>query len=394
MNFSETIITALATLRANKIRSMLTMLGIVIGVFSVVTLVSLVQGVTNFISDQFNSIGSNLILVAPGRFSFGKDPAIAFSNNKLTSHDADDLNNNVKKYIVAATPNIRLSKTVEYKDKKYLANVIGASEKFLLITNVEMAKGVSFTKNDVDSAARVIVLGPRVVKNLFGSSSALGKTVKINDASFKVIGITKAQSVTSDDRVILPYTTIKRSLGVEQLSGISIKARNGADIDEAMSQVELVLLRNHKKDEFTILSQKDILKSFESILGMLGVALGSIAGISLLVGGIGIMNIMLVSVNERVNEIGLRKALGASRRNIAIQFLLESSTLSILGGIVGLLLGFLATYFARPYLRAEIPIWAIVVSIGFSVIVGILFGTYPAMEASKKDPIEALRYEV
>jgi putative ABC transport system permease protein len=394
MNFAESAATALNAIRVNKVRSMLTMLGIVIGVFSVVTLVSLVQGVTNYITDQFNSIGSNLILVAPGRFSFGRDPAIAFANNKLSVKDSDDLNAELSKTIVGATPNIRLSKTVEYKEKQFLANVVGSNERILDITNLEIDKGVSFSRNEVESAARVAVIGPRVVKNLFGNADPIDKNINIAGVRFKIIAVTKSKGVQADDRVIVPYTTLQKSLGVKQLSGISIKVRNGVDIDKAMSEVEATLLSNHKKDEFSVLSQKDILKSFENILGMLGIALGAIAGISLLVGGIGIMNIMLVSVNERINEIGLRKALGATSRNIAVQFLLESATLSILGGVVGLSLGTIATVLARPFLRAEIPPWAIVLAVSFSLLVGVIFGTYPAIVASKKDPVEALGYEV
>ncbi len=394
MKLSETVLTALNSLRVNKARSMLTILGIVIGVFSVVSLVSLVQGVTNFITDQFNSIGTNLILVAPGRFSFGRDPAIAFSNNTLNEDDVRDLNSKGKDYIVAATPNIRLSKTVVYKQNNYLANVIGVDENFLIVTSFEIDRGLSFQRNEVETSARVAVIGPEVVKNLFGNSDPLNKTIQVADVNFEIIGVMKSKGVNADDRIVVPYTALQRHLNVDKFSGISIKAKPGVDIEKAMNEIELIMLENHRKDDFSILSQRDILDSFQNILGMLSVALGAVAGISLLVGGIGIMNIMLVSVNERISEIGLRKALGATSRNIASQFIMESSFLSVLGGIIGLILGFAATYAAKPYLNAEIPIWAIAVSLGFSIIVGILFGTYPAIVASKKDPIESLRYEI
>ena len=393
MTFYETILTALSALKANKVRSFLTMLGIIIGVFAVLSLVSLVQGVKNFVTDQFSAIGSNLILVAPGRFSLGSDPAIAFTNNKLTDRDADDINREASEYIIAAAPNIRLSKTVTHKGKSYLATIVGTNHRFLDISNFEIDEGRSFTKTDIDSASRVAIIGPEVSNNLF-SGSPVNKIIKIAGVNFTVIGTTKAKGQTADERVFTPYTALRKSLNINKISGIAIKAKNGQNIDEAMSKIELVLLNNHKRDEFSVLSQKDITNSFQNILKTLSIGLGAIAGISLLVGGIGIMNIMLVSVNERVAEIGLRKALGATPKNIATQFLLESSFLSITGGLIGIILGLLATVAAQSYLRAETPLWAVLISFGFSLLIGVAFGTYPAISASKKDPVESLRYEL
>lgn len=393
MNFYETVLTALSALKTNKVRSFLTMLGIIIGVFAVLALVSLVQGVTNFVTDQFNSIGSNLILVAPGRVSVGRDPSLAFANNKLTVKDVDSINKNASDFIVAATPNIRLSKTVLYKDKSYLASVVGVNYKFMDIANFNVVQGRSFSKAEEDAGARVVIVGPQVVKNLF-TGNPLNKTISIDGNNFAIIGVTEHKGFNADERVILPYTTVERVLKVKQLSGISIKVKSGYDINLAMTKLEIILLGNHKRDEFSVLSQKDILSSFQNILGTLSVGLGAIAAISLLVGGIGIMNIMLVSVNERISEIGLRKAVGATPQNIAMQFILESSFLSILGGLVGIALGLLATFAVQSFLRAEVPLWAIGISFGFSLFVGVVFGTYPAISASKLDPIEALRYEL
>lgn len=393
MSFAESAITALKALKSNKARSFLTMLGIIIGVFAVVSLVSLVQGVKNYVVDQFNAIGSNLVLVAPGRFSFSSDPAIAFSNNKLQEKDADDINRKAASYIVAATPNIRLSKTIKYKSKNYLANVVGSNERFTEITDFEIAKGRTFTKAEVDSSARVVVIAPQIVKNLFGTVDPINKTIKIADVNFVVVGVTKSKGVNADDRVIAPYTSLMTNLKISKLSGITIKAKAGEDIDTVMGKIELILLNNHKPDEFSVISQKDILKSFQNILNTLSIGLGTIAGISLLVGGIGIMNIMLVSVNERISEIGLRKALGATPRNIATQFIFESSFLSIAGGLIGIVLGMMLSFAIKSFVRAEVPLWSIAISFGFSLAVGVLFGSYPAIVASKKDPVESLRYE-
>lgn len=393
MIFSETILTALSALKANKVRSFLTMLGIIIGVFAVLSLVSLVQGVKNFVTDQFSALGTNLILVAPGRFSFGSDPGIAFTNSKLTDKDSDDINREATEYIIAAAPSIRLSKTVTYKNNAYLATVVGTNHRFLDISNFEIEEGRSFTKTDIDSAARVVVISPEVSRNLF-SGSAINKVIKVAGVNFTVIGTTKSKGQGADERVVVPYTALRKSLNIKKISGIAIKAKNGQNIDEAMSKIELILLNNHKRDEFSVLSQKDITNSFQNILKTLSIGLGAIAGISLLVGGIGIMNIMLVSVNERVGEIGLRKALGATPKNIATQFLLEASFLSITGGLIGIVLGLLATFAAQSYLRAETPLWAVLVSFGFCLLVGVAFGTYPAISASKKDAVESLRYEL
>ncbi len=370
------------------------MLGIIVGVYSVVTLVALVQGVKNFVSDQFNSLGSNLILVAPGRIGFDKDPTITFSNNKLTVSDADNINSKLQKYIVGASPNIRLTKTVSYKKNKFLANIVGANYRFLDITNFEIDKGRAFTKLEQQANSEVAVVGPAVAKELFGSTQAVGKKLKIGEHSFEIVGTFKSKGINSDERIVIPFTTLQKSLGIKKLSGITIKARAGVNIDEAIFNIRLVMLSNHKKDEFDVVSQKDIVKSVDSILKTLSLALGAVAGISLVVGGIGIMNIMLVSINERINEIGLRKALGATSSDIGKQFLLESVFLSLAGGLLGLGLGVLTTLAVRSVLRAEVTGWSVALAIVFSLVVGVAFGTFPAISASKKDAIEALRFEL
>lgn len=393
MNILETINTALTALRSNKVRSILTMLGVVIGVFAVLSLVSLVQGVRNYVTDQFSALGSNLILVAPGAIRPGNDPAAAFSNNKLSVKDVDDINRFASDYIVGASPNIRLGKKVTYKTKSFFTTIAGFNADFTKITKFEIARGRAFNRQELDSSAKVALIGPQVTKEIFGSIDPLGKKVKLGSDYFLIIGTLVSKGQNVDDRLVVPYTALQDTYGIKKLSGITAKAKEGVDMDTAMRQIEIILLKNHKKDEFTVISQKDILSSIQNILNMLSIGLSSIAGISLLVGGIGIMNIMLVSVNERVREIGLRKALGATPVNIAFQFLIESITISLLGGLIGIFFGWLLTLALHAFVRAQMPLWSIFLAIGFSVFVGVLFGTYPAIQASKKEPIEALRYE-
>jgi putative ABC transport system permease protein len=393
MKFSSVLNSALKALGVNKTRTFLTMLGVIIGVFAVVSLVSLVKGVENFIVDRFNSLGSNLIFIAPGRSGFNSDPALAFTNNKLEEKHVNLIRENVGKDLVAVAPSIRLGKNAKYKTKHYYATIAGSNEDAKDLVNVDIEKGRFFTKVEVDANAKVVIIGPTIEKELFGDSNALGKSLKIDDESFIVIGTAKSRGGSQDERVIMPYTTMQDSLDVENFSNIVTKAKNADDIDLVIKKIELALLKDLDKEDFTVLSQASVLESFKSILNVLSIGLAAIAGISLFVGGIGIMNIMLVSVNERIQEIGLRKALGATSRDIGTQFLIEAIFISVLGGLLGLGLGFLVTVISKPWLNAQIPWWAIFLAMGFAIAVGLGFGTYPALKAAKKDPIEALRFE-
>lgn len=382
-----------SSLNKNKLRTFLTMLGVIIGVFSVLSLVSLLRGVENFITDQFNALGSNLVLVAPGRAGIDTDPAITYSNNQLDEKHLKLIRENVSDYIVGVSPNIRLSKSVKYKSKQFYASLVGADSNAVEIIDLEITDGRFFSVNEVSTKSEVVIIGSLVKKELFGNTNPIGEKVKMDGTSFEVIGVLKDFGLNSAERVISPYTTLENKLGVENYSGFSIKVKEGQDIDFVRGQVELALLKDLSKDEFSVLTQKDILDSVQNILGILSVGLSAIAAISLIVGGIGIMNIMLVSVNERIREIGLRKALGATSTNIAIQFMSEAVMISGAGGIIGIFLGFFATLLARAFIRAQIPLWALFLAFFFSLLVGVAFGTYPALKASRKDPIEALRYE-
>jgi putative ABC transport system permease protein len=394
MTASETIKSALRSLGVNKIRSFLTMLGVIIGVFAVVALVSVIQGFKNYITDQFNALGSNLVYVMPGMVSLEKhnDPG-SFTNNKLEEKNVDTIKSYLGNDVVAASAIIRTSKIAKYKTKSYNATISAGNADVIEVTNVPMEKGKFYTKGNVSAKAKVVVIGKMVKDELFATRNPIGEKITIGGSTFTVIGVGKAWGPSFDDRVFMPDTTAKSVLGITNYTTIAIKLREGVDVDNTIRLIKLSLLKDMKSDEFTVLSQKDILSSVNNILGMLTIALAAIAGISLFVGGIGIMNIMLVSVTERTREIGLRKALGATPRDILYQFMTEAIIISVLGGLIGLLMAWGATLAIQSILNAQVPWWSVALGFGFSLFVGVVFGTYPAISASKKDPIEALRYE-
>ena len=393
MKVHETIKSALGSLGLNKARSFLTMLGVIIGVYAIVVLVSMVKGLQNFITDQFNALGSNLILVAPGQAGFGGDPSKMYSNNKLDSRHVEIIEREVGDNLVGVTPSIRAAKVIKYRTKEYYTSLSAGNYLMNDIVDVKMAKGRFFSKVEQDTKAHVLVIGPEVEKNLFAGRNPVGQRVKIDNATFAVIGVTQGKSPNFDDRVMTPYTTAKSVFGINNFTSINMKAKDATLVDITMKKVEYALLKDLKKDDFSVLSQKDVLSTVQSILDVLSIVLAAIAGISLIVGGIGIMNIMLVSVTERIKEIGLRKALGATSFNVGLQFLFEAVIISISGGLIGILLSWATTLAVKNYIDAEMPVWAVFLALGFSLMVGVIFGTYPAVSASRKDPIEALRYE-
>lgn len=391
MNFSEIIITSFSALKSNLVRTFLTMLGIIIGVFSVVLLVSLVRGVQNYVSDQFNSLGSNLVFISPGRGGINQDPATTFTDNKLSLDQVKSLSQ--QDYVQSISPLLSTGKTVTYKTKKYFSTISGVYDSYLDVFNVDLAYGRFVDKVDDSGVKKIAVLGSNVASELFKDKNPLGEFIKIDKTSFEVIGVLKPKSQDFDEQIVIPYSTEKKFLDVENIAYIAIKVDDDTDINLAIKRIDSEMRNFLKKDEFTVLNTADLLSSIQSILQILSFGLGAIAAISLLVGGIGIMNIMLVAVTERIREIGLRKALGATPLGIATQFLLEAVILSLSGGVIGLTLGVMASLFARRFIRTETPVWALLVSLGFSLAIGIIFGTYPAYKASKKEPIEALRYE-
>jgi len=394
MTLSEIFRSSSTALVLNKVRTFLTMLGVVIGVFAVVSLVSLVKGFENYITDQFSTLGSNLVWIMPGMVSFeqgGGEPN--YSNNKLDYKHIDLLNRYAGDQFTDISAIMRVPKVVKYKTKSYTATLAAGNERLIDIMNVQMDKGRFYTKSEVDTKSRVIVIGKLVVDELFPTKDPIGEQIKIDGINFTVVGTAKEWGPNFDDRIFMPETTVKTSLGIDKFTAIIVKVKSGLDMEMVASSIKLAMRRDLKADDFTVMTQKDILSSINSILNVLSICLAAIAGISLFVGGIGIMNIMLVSVTERTREIGLRKALGATSRDIMLQFMTESVVISVLGGSLGLFLAWLSTIAIRSLLRAEVPWWSVLLAFGFSLFVGVVFGTYPALSASKKDPIEALRYE-
>jgi putative ABC transport system permease protein len=392
---NELFSTAVKSLLSNKTRTILTMLGIIIGVFAVITLISVGEGIQNYVTKQFSSLGSNLVFVTPGKLNLRGDPGANFLTNKLDEKHLNLIEKYSSDYVESVSPIMEIGKTLTYKNKTYYTELQALNEKGDKTYNISIQKGAYFSRSDVNAANKVVVIGSEVEKELFLNQDPVGKTLKIDDKVFQIIGVAAAKGSSLDRRVFLPYTTAKKVFNIQRFSGIVMKAKSSENVDSAIKRVEISLLRDLDKDEFTVISQKDLLGSFSSILSTITLGIGAIAAISLLVGGIGIMNIMLVTVTERTREIGLRKAVGATPNNIAAQFLIEATSLSVLGGFMGMGLAGLTVFLIRTYgnFDAVIPVWALLLAFFFSLLVGVLFGTYPAIKAAKKDPIEALRYE-
>ena len=390
---------ALKALTTNKTRSLLTTLGIIIGVMAVILLVSLGSGLERQITQQFEDLGSNLLFVMPGRVQFresreGGPPGVA--TNKLTQKDAQRVKKQAAN-VVDTLPIMTTSATASYRREEASTFVIGSTEKYEDFRNSPVESGKWFTSGDVGASRKVAVAGKTVVENLFGSADPIGKKVDISNRKYEVIGVLTSKGGgfgnDQDDQFIVPITTLQKQFDIDKLSYFYAQVDDNKNIDKATSQIQKVLEKKLEPDEFTVLNSAEILSTFQSILGTLTAALGGIAAISLLVGGIGIMNIMLVSVTERTREIGLRKAVGATPQAILIQFLIEAIILSITGGVIGTILGVGIGAILNQFIPVSTPVWAVVIAFGVSALVGIIFGVVPARKASKLSPIEALRYE-
>ncbi len=389
----ETIKSSHRALVLHKGRTALTMLGVIIGVFAVVSLVSVGIGIQNYVQDQFESLGANVVFVIPGKVGFTDDPSKTFGNIKFEDKHVELLRTFATDYIDEIAPNITFGKNIEYRTNKFYGTVYGVTSNTKEIFNIKIEKGRFFSDTEDKSKAKVAVISPNIVKELFSNANPIGKKIKIEDNDYEIVGITSKKGQDWDEIVYIPYKRVTEDFNTAVLSSITMSAKSSDVIELAIKEAKFALLRDLKEEDFSVVSAEDVLSSIQNVLGMLTAAIGAIAGISLLVGGIGIMNIMLVSVTERIKEIGLRKALGATSRDIALQFLFESVMIGVGGGSVGLLLGWLASFAGRAFVRTEVPFWAVLLAFGFSVLVGVIFGTYPAIKASKKDPIEALRFE-
>jgi putative ABC transport system permease protein len=412
----ESVRLAFRALAANKLRAALTMLGIIIGVGAVITLMSAGEGVSVYIEEQFQSIGTNLLFVFPGseEEATSGPPGMRTGTAELTNGDAEALRDPVRAPDVAAISPERFSSTVVATGKRdTIAQVLGVTPDFPRVRNWFAEVGMFIDQEDLNGRARVAVLGRTVVEELFPENPyPLEQTVKINGVPFRVIGVLEekggSQMGDEDNTVLVPLTTAQTRLfpsrtgsGEYRVSMILIEAVSEDRMDAAAEQVAAILRERHgidfrDEDDFSIISQADLVAVFGQITGVLTTFLGAIAGISLLVGGIGIMNIMLVSVTERTREIGLRKAVGAKRRDILWQFLLEATTLSLVGGVVGIGLGALGAQIISALIedfRAVLSPQAVILATTFSAAVGLFFGIYPARRASLLNPIDALRYE-
>jgi putative ABC transport system permease protein len=406
MSLIEGFRSAWEGLAANKMRAVLTMLGVIIGVAAVVALLSVGEGVEESVAEQIQSIGTNLITVGPD----------AEQSGQLTNGDLEAIRDPLNVPAVAQTSadlSGRVQAVLAGQDQQ--VPVSGSTPEFLQVRNFEITLGDFITQDDLDGRARVAVLGWDVYEDFFDAGAEeypIGQTIKLNGLPFRIIGVLAPKGgiglANQDDTVFVPLTTAQSRLFPQQRAGgqsavslIMAQAVSEAQVDQATQQIVDLLRERHRlnlgeEDDFIVFSQDEILDVFDSITGMLTIFLGAIAGISLLVGGIGIMNIMLVSVTERTREIGIRKAVGAQRRDILTQFLIEALVLSLLGGLMGLALGVLLSNGIgqlSPDLAPVISPVVLLVAVGFAAVVGLFFGLYPALRASKLRPIEALRYE-
>jgi putative ABC transport system permease protein len=417
MNLIESMRVAFRGLAANKMRSILTMLGIIIGVASVIALLSLGQGVTASVTQQIQGIGSNLIIISPGSTSSSGVRTAQGSAVTLTYEDAQALSDpELAPDIVGVAPQFGSFGQLVYSSQNVNVQVTGVTPDYETVRNMPVAEGSFITQEQLDSLSRVVILGANTAVNLFGEADPVGQEIKINRSAFQVIGVLEAKGgsgmASQDDLALVPITTAQRRLfGGQRATGtgsrvgtIFVSAAGETQVDAAIAEITAILRDRHKityqTDDFTVTSQKDILKVFDQIMGLLTAFLGAIAAISLLVGGIGIMNIMLVSVTERTREIGIRKAVGAKRRDVLMQFLVEAIVLSFVGGVGGILLGWgmgqgvnaLKIGAPNPLVTVVTPD-AVALAVGFSVAVGLFFGIYPATRAASLRPIDALRYE-
>jgi putative ABC transport system permease protein len=396
MDSRELLRLAASSLRANKLRSALTTLGIIIGVFSVILLVSLGSGLQSYITNQISGLGSNLIFVIPGRIG-GARTAGGQQTNKLVLNDAKNLTIKLRA-IAQVGPIVQKTTTVKVGSKSSKnASVLGTTSNYPDIIKTEIILGTFFSASQEHSGAKVVLIGHSIYTNLFNSTNPIGKKVSISGSKFTVVGVMKERGsvfgVDQDNIVVIPINIAQRVFGVNNLNTIYLSANKPEFVPLVKRQAIEVLSKRLTEDDFTLQTQEQTLSTITSITSVLTTALGGIAAISLLVGGIGVMNIMLVSVTERTKEIGLRKALGARRKDILLQFLLEAVILSLAGGIVGIILGLGVSAIIAKLFVSEVTPWSVVLAFAFSVAVGIIFGITPAIRASRLSPIEALRYE-
>jgi putative ABC transport system permease protein len=406
MNFLNLLKIALSALTRNKMRTFLTMLGILIGVASVIAMLAIGQGSKKSIQDQVSSMGSNMIIVFPGSQSRGGVQMGSSSNKSLTLEDASAISQDCPS-IKLVSPEVRSGGQVIFAGNNAPTTIYGGNENYLEIKKLSITSGREFSPQEIRSASKVCLIGKTVIKNVFGTNAdPVGQYIRFNNIPFKVIGVLSEKGQNTfgqdqDDLLIVPFTTVqKRILAITHVQTILASALDENSSPAAVTEVTELLRTRHKilpteDDDFQVRSQEELVQTFSSISNILTVLLGVIAGISLLVGGIGIMNIMYVSVTERTREIGLRMAIGGRGRDILFQFLTESILISVIGGLIGILLGIGASQLVGKVMNWPIVVMPQAVFAAFMVctVIGIFFGWYPARKAANLDPIDALRYE-
>ena len=406
MNGTNLIKIAVRTLANNKLRGFLTMLGIIIGVASVITMLAIGQGSKRSIQAQISEMGSNMIMIHPGADVRGGVRQDASAMETLKLQDYEDIVDETR-FVSAVSPSVNSSGQAIYGANNAPTTVYGISPDYLEIRRYKVEDGDMFTEQDIQTAAKVCVVGKTVVDNLFpDGSNPVGKVIRFQKLPFRIVGVLESKGYNSmgmdqDDLILAPYTTIqKKVLAITHLQGITCSALKEEYTDQAIDEISEILRRNHKlkesdDDDFTIRSQQELSTMLTSTTDMMTVLLAAVAGISLLVGGIGIMNIMYVSVTERTREIGLRMSIGAKGIDILAQFLIESILISVTGGLIGVVFGVGAALVVNGVAHFPIYIqpWSVVLSFAVCTVTGVFFGWYPAKKAAQLDPIEAIRYE-
>ncbi|OPZ61056.1 MAG: Macrolide export ATP-binding/permease protein MacB [Deltaproteobacteria bacterium ADurb.Bin510] len=408
ISLTETIRISFKSLWANKMRSALTMLGIVIGVAAVIAMLAIGTGASRKIQKEVSSVGSNLLIVMPGSRTQGGMRMGSGSQMSLTTADAVAIARDCRA-VAAVAPTLREGCQVVYGNQNWATSVQGTTEDLLTVNDSRLTAGRNLSEQDVRNSTKVCIIGQTVIDNLFGGANPIGEVIRINKVPFTVIGALESKGQgpmgqDQDDVIYIPITTAaKRVFGGKlpgQVGAIMVKAKSEQVMDRAESQIsELLRQRHHigigKDDDFTVRNMTQMLKMAQQFTKVMTMLLGAIASVSLLVGGIGIMNIMLVSVTERTREIGIRMAVGAKAGDIRRQFLIEALVLSLLGGLIGIVLGALSAFLISHFAgwNVAISLWSVLLAVGFAAFIGVFFGYYPAYKASLLNPIEALRYE-